>query len=366
MLTTAASKTLSLLLLIVIGFLFRNRIGNKEQREGIRTLILSLALPVTIFIALVKIELVAGLMIVPLLALSFNLLMYGLVKILPVSTLFQLPDGRHRSLMLLIPSLAPGLSAFPFILEFSGEGVLAVAALADLGNKVFVLVIAYWLAMKWHMDRMSASSTPARDRMKSLLRSLIQEPVNLAIIAAILLIAFGIDYAVLPVFIRDSVDKLALLLTPLVLIFIGLSVKLSWSQVRAIFSFLTFRSGIAFALSGLVVAVYPFQNPAFILLAVVIPQSACSFWPYAHMAVVSQMEGSNKGNQTFDLDFAMNVLACSLPFSVMMILAVYSSGDLFTKPSNLSVISVLLITMAILPVLFSFRNARKSQSLGRI
>ena len=143
-------KTVSLLLLILIGYLFRKKIGSKESKDGIRTLILSLALPATIFIALLKINFVPALAIVPVLALGFNLVVFTILSKMPVQSLFNLPDNQYRTLILLIPSLAPGLSSFPFILEYSGEASLAVAALADLGNKVFVLVIAYLIAMKWY------------------------------------------------------------------------------------------------------------------------------------------------------------------------------------------------------------------------
>src|SRR6188768_1921733 len=144
---SSIQTTLSLLLLMLLGYLFRGKIKSREQREGIRTIILSLALPATIFVSLIKINFSPELMIVPLLALVFNVIMYVLVSRLPVQSLFNMPMNQYRSLMLLIPSLAPGLSCFPFILEYSGEGTVAVAALADLGNKIFVLIIAYVIAM---------------------------------------------------------------------------------------------------------------------------------------------------------------------------------------------------------------------------
>ena len=52
--------------------------------------------------------------------------------------------------MMLLPSLAPGLSCFPFIIVYLGDEYLALAALADVGNKIFVLILLYMLAMHWY------------------------------------------------------------------------------------------------------------------------------------------------------------------------------------------------------------------------
>lgn len=352
-------KTVSLLLLIGIGYLFRKKIGSKESKDGIRTMILSLALPATIFIALLKIDFVPGLAIVPVLALAFNLVVFTILSKLPVQSLFNLPNDQYRTLVLLIPSLAPGLSSFPFILEYSGESMLAVAALADLGNKVFVLVIAYLIAMKWYFAERQYLEGGRSVRLKSLWVSLVNEPVNLVILTAIVMLSLGLGYDAFPAFIRDSVDKISLMMTPLVLLFIGISIKFSWSQFKAIFSFVFFRSAIAFLISGLILVFFPVNDLATALLIVVFPQSACSFWPYAHMAVVNEMESKDKQHhgKTFDLDFAMNVLACSMPFSVLMIMLIYSSGNFFAAPSHLFGSTAVLLIMAALPVLITVRKS---------
>lgn len=142
---------------------------------------------------------------------------------------------------------------------------------------------------------------------------------------------------------------------------IGISIKFSWQQFKAIFSFLFFRSAIAFLISGLILIFFPVTDVATALLIVVFPQSACSFWPYAHMAVVNEME--TKGNEhrkTFDLDFAMNVLACSLPFSVLMIMLIYTSGRFFTAPAHLFESATVLLALAAIPVLLTIKFRRFS------
>ena len=153
-------------------------------------------------------------------------------------------------------------------------------------------------------------------------------------------------------------------MTPLVLLFIGLSVKLSWQQVKAIFSFLFFRSTVAFFLSGLLLLILPVHDLATIILVVVFPQSACSFWPYAHMVAVNSLEDkqANAPARTFDLDFGMNVLACSMPFSVILILGIYLFEGFFAETANVFFTGTVFIVLAILPLVFSFRWF---QSYGR-
>lgn len=362
--SSALTKTVYLLLIIFIGYLFNKKIHSKEQKDGIKTIILGLALPATIFIALLKIEFSIEMIIVPALALGFNLLLYLIMDKLPIKTIFNIPESQYRTLTLLIPSLAPGLSSFPFIVEFSGEGPLALAALADVGNKLFVLVIAYTLAMKWFYSRNKITSQTRSSKIKDLLITLAEEPVNMAIFVAIIMLALGLNFASLPEFIQMGIDKLSLMMTPLVLLFIGISVKLTKAQVKTITSMLFLRSGLAFLYSTLLLILLPVQDVGTRLLVVVLVQSACSFWPYAHMVAVGKLEGKINGqnSSTFDLDFAMNLLACSLPFSVTLILIIYSSGEFFSHSYSSFGTSIIFFALAAIPLLLSQR--RPVQSLA--
>jgi len=350
---SAVIKTLSLFLLIVIGFLLRNKIKSKEQKEGIKTIILSLALPATIFIALLKIEFEPTMVFIPLLALGFNLILFALIDRLPLQSVFDTPASQYRAATLLMPSLAPGLSCFPFILEYSGELPFAMAALGDIGNKVFVLIIAYLIAMKWYFKSRVSQENSEKSKLKDLLKALVEEPVNIVIVTAIVMLALGLNLESLPGFITMNVDKLSLMMTPLVLLFIGISMKLTRQQASVILSLLFFRSGIAFLLSSILILLLPPQNLAITLLIVVFPQSACSFWPFAHMAVVNELEGKADvltKNRVFDLEFAMNILACSLPFSVLIILMIYSSGGFFADPTHVFMGAGITLTLAVIPV----------------
>lgn len=358
--STATTKTISLLLLIAIGYLFRNKIRNKDQRDGIRTLILSLALPATIFIALLQIDFKSDLIVIPILSLGFNIIMHLLIDKLPLRPVFNIPVNQYRTLIMLIPSLAPGLSCFPFIMEYSGQGPLAMAALADVGNKIFVLIISYTIAMKWYYENNKHSTSNGRSKIKDLLLSLVNEPVNIVIVTALTMLGLGLGYDAFPEFMRLSIDRLSVMMTPLVLLFIGMSMRLTWEQVRTIFSFLFFRSGVAYLISGVLLVLFPVTDIPTILLIVVFPQSACSFWPCAHMAAVSRLEANNT-IKTFDQDFAMNVLACSMPFSVIQILTIYASGDFFAGTTNVFICAGVLLALAVTTTVISTRLSQVYQ-----
>ncbi|MFC5625632.1 AEC family transporter [Algoriphagus winogradskyi] len=366
----ALQKTLSLILLIVIGIFLQKKLQNEDQKKGLKTIILNIALPAMIFVALLKIEINPDLLILPVLALVFNIVMIIITK-------FSLPffgikadSPAMRTLMLLLPSLAPGLTCFPFIVEYLGDDVLAWAALADIGNKLFVLVLAYLLAMSWYYKNQQLKAKSNGQKVKELLLAMVSEPINLVILVAIGLLSFGFNMESMPAFLSSSIVMMKDMMTPLVLLFIGIAVIFKWDQLRMISSILTFRAGFTFLLSGLFIWLVPMPSEAAVLLAVVFPQSAVSFWPFAHMSAIRKLEYENesqKGNPTFDLDLGINVLAVSMPYSTLLILGVFTSGSYFTSPLHVISIGGLLVGTALIPKAiqvvknadFSFENLRE-------
>ena len=332
----ALQKTLAFLLLLLAGYLLQRKIGSKQELSGLKVLILSIILPATIFVALLKVDVSSRMLLLPLLALVLNGLLYGIsVWVLP--RLGFAPDGRElRTMLLLVPSLAPGLSAFPFILEYLGDEPLALAALADIGNKLFVLVILYLVAMHWYYRvRGNAGVQTGRgEKLKNLGLSLLQEPVNLVILAALLMLSFGLTTTDLPVFVDDTVSRLAGLMSPIVLLFIGMAVRFNRREAGLILRVLCYRAALGLVLSAALIYAGGLSG-SLALLAVVFAQCAVSFWPFAHMAAVEGLQQAAGGRSVFDLDLGLNVLAYSLPFSTVLILGVLACGDWFATAGHL-------------------------------
>ena len=141
-------------------------------------------------------------------------------------------------------------------------------------------------------------------------------------------------------------------MTPLVLLFIGLAVQLKEGKKRIVASILLFRAGITMLISAGMIYVLHITDPSMVLLSIVIPLSAASFWPLAHISAFNLREDAKslpKEKRTFDLELAVLLLAFSLPFSTILILGILSSGTFFVHTSTLITCGLILISLGALP-----------------
>ena len=353
-------KTITFILFICIGLLLKLKFNSKEEVNGIKKIILNLALPATIFIALLGIKVESNLLILPLLALALNFLVYYAFSfLLPIAGI-EKDSPEYRTSRLLVASLAPGLSCFPFVLEFLGEDYLAKAAMADLGNKIFVLIFLYIVAMNWYYKQQSIVKDNNDSKIKSLLLALIYEPVNLFITIALVLVFFGLSLDALPFFVSDTLSRLSVIMTPLVLLFIGLAVKIKRKDFFKLLSILSLRAGLVALIIALFVVIAQISVQNDILLLLSFGLSACSFWPFAHISAISSKEMDiPKNKQTFDGTFAVNILALSFPFSTFLILGILSSGHTFSSAVPIVLLALALITIGLLPYLIAKTAATK-------
>lgn len=346
-------KTFTFLLFIGIGLLLKFKFGSKEELTGIKKIILNLALPATIFIALLGVQIDAALLSLPFLALGLNIILFLLFPYVMPLTGIKKNTPEYRTARLLVPSLAPGLSCFPFVLEFLGKEYLAKAAMADLGNKVFVLIILYLVAMNWYYSKRAITDQTRAAKLKSLTMAMISEPVNIFIVIALILVFFGFKMESLPFIISDTLTRLSVIMTPLVLLFIGLAVKIKKHQIYKIFSLLFLRVGFVSVLSGVFILVANVYIQKDILVLLSFGLSACSFWPFSHIAVVESQELDIKKKQkTFNTTFGVNILALSFPLSTILILGVLSSGNLFSNGYSVLILGVSFLFIGAIPYLF--------------
>jgi hypothetical protein len=336
-------KALSFIVFIGIGILLKLKFKSKDEENGLKKIILLLALPATIFIALLKVKLDSNLLLLPFIALGFNVFLYLITPTLLV--ILDITDkAENNTARLLIPSLAPGLSCFPFILEFLGEDYLAKAAMADLGNKFFVLFVLYLIAVKWYYTNQSIAKAPAFKNIKSLIKVMLFEPVNLFIIVALILVCSGVSLADLPTFIQEALNRLSYIMTPLILLFIGIAVRLRKNQLFKIFSLLMLRAGLTLFVISIFMMLSKISIKNEILFMISFSLSACSFWPFAHISSIAAKEKDVITiNKTFNTDFALSILALSLPLSVIIILGVLTLGDGLIHFENVLLLSFTLI-----------------------
>lgn len=362
----ALQKTISLLLFILIGFLLKLKFKSPEEVTGLKKIILNLALPATIFIALLKVNISMALISLPFLAILLNVVLYFITGLMLPLVGIEKNTAIGRTSRLLVPSLAPGLSSFPFILEFLGDDYLAKAAMADLGNKVFVLVVLYIIAMKWYyQNNQDVVGVIGNSRkIKNLFISILKEPVNIFIFAALLFVVFGVNLTMLPSFFKDTFSRLSIIMTPLVLIYIGLAFKIKRMQFVQIFSLLMLRAGVILVLIASLAMLFGGINGSTILLIVSFALSACSFWPFAHISLIDSSEKNKNTNaKTFDSNFAIGVLALSLPISTLLILCILSAGNTFSDVFNLLILGLTCCFLGVFVVICkSFKSFIKASS----
>ena len=147
----------------------------------------------------------------------------------------------------------------------------------------------------------------------------------------------------------------------MVLLFIGLAIKLKKNQFFQILSLLLLRASVSMLIVGVAAKIFGISGNG-ILFMLVFSLSACSFWPYAHMASIDHKESNLKTNKkTFDTEFALTVLAISLPLSVSLILGIFSVGDTFTNVTPIFVLaSSLFLLGSIFPVLQMLKSEKKT------
>lgn len=348
-------KTIVFLFFIFLGILLKVKFRSKEEMDGIKKIILNLALPATIFIALLGVQIKLNLLLLPLLALSLNLILFLVFPFVLPFLGIKKDTAEFRTARLLVPSLAPGLSCFPFVLEFLGEDYLAKAAMADLGNKIFVLIFLYLVAMNWYLSLYNRKQTKNLTKIGSMIKVMVSEPVNIFIGAALLLLALGLNMNSLPFVLSETLQKLSLIMTPLVLLFIGLAVKIKSTQFIQIFSLLSLRAGLVFLISGVFILITGIKATNEILLLLAFGLSACSFWPYAHISAVDSLEAETKSKkQTFHNNYAISILALSFPLSTLLILGVLNSGILYNTTSNIFLTALVLSIIGMLSSIFSW------------
>ncbi len=342
-------KVIPLLLLIGVGYLLKDKFQQPTATGAIKNLIINAALPATIFLSILNIDQTLGVFSLPAVAIALNL--YLLFIGFWVARLVIEPEekAQFRSLIVMFPSLAPGLTAYPFIEEFLGSRSLAWASLADVGNKIFTLIGLYILAMYWH-QRVSSDSSNYSNQLKTIWLLLISEPSNAAIIFGLPLLFFNISQNDLPDTILDVLTKLAACTTPLILFFVGISFKSKAFKLQTILAILFARAGAGFWFSAGAIALLN-PDPITKALTVILPQAGCSMWPYLHITQVNGRGQSSSEKEkpslppTFDTEFALGILATSIPFSICVISTICSSSQFFILPEHLGLVGLAFFGM---------------------
>lgn len=359
-------KAIALFLLIVVGYLLKGKFSDSASVTTFRVFILTVALPATIFLSTIDINTQLNLWLLPSFALGVNLSLMLAGTGLTWLLLRSLKSPKARALILLFPSLAPGLTVYPFIEQFLGRSGLAWVALADMGNKIFVLIGLYALAIYWFQQEAILPNTRPTAQWKTIGQFLFTEPVNAAIVVGLVLASLHIGTADLPLAVLDVLQKLALCSTPLILFYVGVSLNLKKLQFGTLLLALLARAGVGFLISAAAMTTLRPSSVEEIALFTALPQASCSLWPLLHATKINQQNQAESTVPFFDLDFATALLALSFPFSISMLLMIFTGGTFFYDPFHLTAIGTGFIILFL--VLLITKNILKARygSLPRI
>lgn len=329
------SKITTFFLLILLGVLLKSKFKGKTEKGVLKTYILNVALPATIFISLISINIDIKYLYYPFLAILFNVLIFlASPYILKVAKLHKNPQ-KNRTLLLLLPSFAPGLSCFPIINEFLGSEALAKASLFDFGNKIFVLLFLFIFAFRLHHLTQKKQEIQSEKSYVTIVKSIFLEPINILILVAVVILSTGNNISSIPPFLVDLINKIKGTLTPLVLIFIGLSIVFSKKVIIEIIPTLFLRAGLCLLIVTVMMQIFGVRLQNDLLFFMILALSSVSFWPFAHMTLIDKMEQkAGVKERTFDIGFGLNYLAYSLPFSTLLILVLLIKSELFFNLTN--------------------------------
>jgi malate permease and related proteins len=341
--------------------------------KALRSIILSVALPATIFLSTLDIQVKFSLLVFPVYALIVNLFLLLVSYLLVHFQLVKLEINKQRMFILLFPSLAPGLTVYPFLEQFNGRDSLAWAAISDVGNKLFVLFGLLILAYSWYQKTVSKKTESGEkaglkaSESRNLVLTLLCEPINSALIISLCLAKANFHSNSLPPSILDTLQKLAAITTPLILIFIGLSIKSKSIEIGRVLLVLLLRACIGFILSILAILLMSPTSPDIIMLLVAMPQASCSLWPLLHAFQIN--EHKTVKQTLFDTDFGANFVAISFPFSCLVLLVTFCSshwlivlshGNPKMLSSTLMILTLVCVILVTCLLLLNFKNSRKS------
>ena len=350
------SKIAVFFLLIILGISLKNKFGDKPEKLGIKKFILNISLPATILISFISFKIELDFLYLPLAGIALNFFLFLLSPSILKITRIKKASKKGKTLMMLLSSFAPGISCFPIIEEFLGSEYLIRASLIDFGNKLFVLVFLLILSYRLHYLTQGIKYKKNNISTKNILKSIFTEPINLVLIFSTIILSLGFTIDEIPNIFVDLLNRMKDTLTPLVLIFIGLSIIFSKEALKDIIPLLFIRAGVCLFFTICAINIFGLSNGEDTIFYLALSLSSVSFWPFAHMTLINEVEKKAKiKNRTFDIGYGLNFLAYSLPFSTILILLLVSQRNTTLDFSFVLLLSVIMILIGFVLLLINSR-----------
>ena len=127
--------------------------------------------------------------------------------------------------------MAPGLSSFTFINEFGGPGAAGIGSLMDISTKFYQLIVQAPLMRALSHPDSNKQAEPAgggggSNPVMAIINGIFKDNINIAILAGLFMSARGLSIGDLG-FVGTAIDAMAAAQTPVLFLFIGLTVRLN-------------------------------------------------------------------------------------------------------------------------------------------
>jgi len=258
-----------------------------------------------------------------------------------------------RTAAMQLGTMAPALSVYSFTREFAGPLYGGLAALADVPNKIYTLILfPIYFKRRGEAALVNSGSAlapspalaPAPVKKRKRLASTVGDPFNLAIGSGLVLAALGMPVKSLGFF-GTAIGNLASAQTSVLFLLIGLKLKFGGARARFCLRLLLARHGlIALSMSFLLAALLPplassgagaaaaaqvATRESARLAATLSSQAASSIIAYGQMAKV--VAANPEVEAKYDLDTAFDIVALSFPLTIVLNTVACLAGNAYVN-----------------------------------
>lgn len=251
----AASGILKIIIFLLLGVLFRKKaILNQQGIEGLKKVILYLAIPSILYISFSKLDFNLSFLPVSAAVFSINFIMFWFGVLI-----FKSSGSKHRILPLSLSTMNFALLGIPLFEAVYGIENLHYYTVFGVGNEIFIWFVFYFM-FRWFLSSDHAESS----EWKSFLKTPVIWGILLGCLAGLLKIDItGSDNFIVSA-VSDVLVTASKLTTPLILIFIGFNISLSSKYTLQSLKYVLLRLASIYALGYLIkfIVIDPFFAPS--------------------------------------------------------------------------------------------------------
>lgn len=215
----ATAGILKIIIFLVLGIFFRKGgVLKTSGIEGIKKIILDLAIPAVLFLSFSRLDFQLSLIPVFLAIFSMNLLLFWLGVLL-----YKATGSKYKLLPLILSTMNFALLGIPLFESVYGIERLHHYTMFGIGHEIFMWFVYYFL-FRWFL---SGGREKGRINTSFLLKSPIIWSIVLGSLFSILRIDISLSDNALLMGLSETLSSASLLATPLILIFIGYNVSIN-------------------------------------------------------------------------------------------------------------------------------------------